>query len=300
MEDFDYFEPLTLAEASRTLARYKGKARVLAGGTDLIPRMRRKLVKAKALVNLKRVPGLKDIKYKKGTGLTIGPLVTFTELIENRTVAKRFPVLIETFQKIATPQVRNIATLAGNICNAAPSADSAPILMAMDARATIYSPGGKTRKMPLEDLFTGPGSIACKPGEVLRAVTVPDIKPNTGLSYFKHKTREALEIAVVGVAAMLRLEGKKSVVCKDARIIVGACAPVPLRIPKAEAELIGRPITSGTMSKAARAAAEGIRPITDVRGSMEYRRDMTEVRTLEALTLALVKVITTGVPGVSK
>ena len=155
MMDFDYYEPATLAEASKLLAKYKGEARVLAGGTDLIPRMRRKLVRPKALVNIKRIPGLDKISYKKGKGLTIGPLVTFNELMESKVVAQRFPILVETFGKIATPQVRNIATLAGNLGNAAPSADSAPILIAMDARVSLYRPGGKTKTVLLEKLFTG-------------------------------------------------------------------------------------------------------------------------------------------------
>lgn len=287
MRDFDYFEPTTLADASRLLKRFKGEARVLAGGTDLVPRMQRGLVRPKALVNLRKVPGLKDIKYKKGKGLTIGPLVTFSELIDDRVVGKWYPALTDTFCRIATPQVRNIATLAGNLSNAAPSADSAPILMAMDAKVTLYCPRGRTRTVKLEDFFTGPGCVVCRPGEILRSVTVPQPKARTGLSYIKHKTREALEIAVVGVAAMVRLSRKRPVTVEDARIIVGACAPVPLRVPKAEAHLIGEQVVPEAVLMASREASERITPITDVRGSIEYRKDMTEARTKEALVEAI-------------
>jgi carbon-monoxide dehydrogenase medium subunit len=298
MMDFEYHEPATLAEASKLLARYKGEARVLAGGTDLIPRMRRKLVRPKALINIKKVPGLDKITYRKGKGLTIGPLVTFDELIGSKVVARRFPILVETFNKIATPQVRNLATLAGNLGNAAPSADSAPILIAMDAKVTLYCPRGRTRTIPVEQLFTGPGSIACGPGELIRAIIVPDIPPRTGLSYIKHKTREALEIAVVGVAVMVRVSKKGPQTCEDARIVVGACAPVPLRTKEAEAHLVGSAVTADAIARAARAASEAIRPITDVRGSIEYRRDMTEFRTKEALHEAISKVTSLSLPEV--
>jgi len=298
MMDFDYYEPATLAEASKLLAKYKGEARVLAGGTDLIPRMRRKLVRPKALVNIKRIPGLDKISYKKGKGLTIGPLVTFNELMESKVVAQRFPILVETFGKIATPQVRNIATLAGNLGNAAPSADSAPILIAMDARVSLYRPGGKTKTVLLEKLFTGPGCIACRPGELIKTISIPDIRPRTGLSYIKHETREALEIAIVGVAVMVRVSKKEPQICEDARIVVGACAPVPLRTKAAEAHLVGAPVTADTIARAARTASETISPITDVRGSIEYRRDMTELRTKEALLEAVSKVIEFHLPEV--
>jgi carbon-monoxide dehydrogenase medium subunit len=298
MMDFDYYEPATLVEASNILARYKGEARVLAGGTDLIPRMRRKLVSPKALVNIKRIPGLKDIIFSKGKGLTIGPLVTFSDILGSKVVADNYPTLVEAFEKVATPQVRNLATLVGNIGNAAPSADSVPILITMDAKVTIHCPNGRTRAQYLEEFFTGPGCIACRQGELISSVTVPEVGPNTGHSYIKHKAREALEIAIVGVAAMVKMSQKEPRICEDARIVVGACAPVPLRILEAEAHLVGAPITPDSIAKAARTASDNIRPITDVRGTIEYRRDMTEFRTKEALLEALSKVTRVNFPEV--
>jgi carbon-monoxide dehydrogenase medium subunit len=289
MKDFVYHNPQTLTEACELLKKYKGSGYALAGGTDIIPKIYHKQVVAEHLINLKNIPELNQIEYDPKTGLDLGALVKFNEIIYSEVIQKQYPILVEVCKQIASHQIRNLATIGGNLCNAAPSADSAPILIALDSVVEIVEPNEKSRTEKLEDFFTGPGSTSLKDGEILTKITIPPMDQQLGLSlgmaYHKHGTRNALEIAVVGVAAMIQLkEGTDK--CLSCRIVVGASAPTPIRIPKAEELLINSKITEPIIEKAAVEAQKAVKPISDVRASDEYRSEMAKVLCKRALELA--------------
>ncbi len=281
MKGFEYYAPETLDAAVEILARYGEGAYPVAGGTDLIPKMRYGHVAPQAVVNLKRIPGLNRITSLENGGLHVGALVTLTQLSREALVRERYPVVAHIAGKMASAQVRNLATVGGNLCNAAPSADLAPPLIALDAEALIVGPEGE-RRVPLEHFFTGPGATVLGPGELLTAVLLPPPQPHTRAMYIKHAHREALDIAIVGVAALVRL-APGTATCQGARIVLGAVAPTPIRAREAEALLEGAPLTEEHIAEAGRLAAQAARPIDDVRGSAWYRRKMVDVLTRRAI-----------------
>lgn len=281
MRDFEYHSPASLTEAAELLKKHSG-ARILAGGTDLIPQMYDGKISPEHIVNIKKIPGLTEITHNDSNGLTLGSLVKFNEIIYSNTVQANYPILTEVSKKIASHQIRNLATVGGNLCNAAPSLDSAPILIALDSSVTIVGPGNTKRKLLLEQFFTGPGTTVLERGEILKNIEVPQIKPKTGMAYIKHTTRKALEIAVVGVAGLIQLE-KETDKCTSARIVVAACAPTPLRVQKAEELLIGKKISMKDFKAAASLTAETVSPISDIRACDTYRREMVFVQTKRVL-----------------
>lgn len=286
MKDFEYHSPTTLKEACKLLKKYESKARVLAGGTDLLYDLYHREIAPDHVINIKRIPGLNSIKHDKKKGLILGPLVKFNELIYSEIINKSYPILAEVSKKIASHQIRNLATIGGNLSNAASSADASPILMALDSKVTITGPTGKKRTLPLEKFFTGPRETVLKAGEILTQIYVPPIKKHTGMFYKKYITRKALEIAVVGVAALIQLE-KSSKKCSSARIVIGACAPTPLRVPKAEKILVGKKISADDIESAAQIASEASKPISDVRASDSYRKEMVKVQCKRVIKEAL-------------
>lgn len=281
LKTFKYHEPTTLEEASSLLSQLGPDALIFAGGTDIIPKIRYKRLSPGALVNIKRIPGLTAIKLNEH--LSIGALTTFNDICSSEIVRKRYPPIVEVFSDIASHQVRNLATLGGNICNAAPSADSPPILMAYDSEVEIFH-GSGTRNLLLEDFFKGPGLTALKKGEILVRVNIPEPKSRTGYAYVKHTVRKSLDIAIVGVAVSITMNDNN--ICSDARIIVGASAPIPLRVKNAEKMLIGTALLPEDVENAGIAAAGEISPIDDVRGSADYRREMTIVNLKRAVEIA--------------
>ena len=192
-------------------------------------------------------------------------------------------------KQVASHQVRNLATVGGNLSNAAPSADSAPILIALDSTVSIIGSGSTTRELPLLEFFTGPGATALSSDEILTQINVPPIPEKTGIAYIKHTIRNALEIALVGVAGLIQLE-KDTNKCSCARVVIGACAPTPIRIAKAEEKLLRSEVTPQRISAAASAAADAVTPITDIRGSEAYRREIVRVQTKRVLERALSRV----------
>ncbi len=277
MKDFEYHSPETLEEACKLLKKHKGSARVLAGGTDLIPKMHNRLLAPEHVINIKRIPDLNKITFSKTKGLTLGSLVNFNDLIYSEKIQEHYPILTEISKRIASHQIRNLATIGGNLCNAAPSADSAPMLIALDSTVTITGPGGKERTMPVEQFFTGPGSTVLKPGELLTLLHIPPPLACVGMAYFKHTTRNALEIAIVGVAGLIQLDSNSDK-CASARIVIAACAPTPLRVTNAEKTLVGKNLSASDLEAAAEIASEAVRPITDIRASNVYRREIVKVQ----------------------
>ncbi|MBI3243204.1 MAG: xanthine dehydrogenase family protein subunit M [Chloroflexi bacterium] len=275
MNSFDYFSPKSLSEASEILARYHGEARAVAGGTDLLLKMKAGRLAPKAVVNIKRIPELRGLTFNGH--LMIGALTTLEELKRSPVIHEHYPALAEAANTMASVQIRNLATVGGNLCNAAPSADLAPILIALKAIARIAGPGGE-RRLPLDEFFTGPGATVLAPGELLVGLKV--LRPDGPALYLKHSPREHMDIAVVGVGLSLQLkEGR----CESARVALGAVAPTPLRARNAEDELTSGPLTADRIHRAAKLAAEESKPIDDVRGSAWYRRRMVEVMTRRGL-----------------
>ncbi len=283
LPQFDYMVPKTLDEALKALNRYKESSKLLAGGTDLIPHVKKRKIKApEYVIDLKGIQGLNKISYD-AEGLHIGPLVTINSIAQSAKVQQRYPILVQTALSMASPQVRNRGTFAGNICSAVPSADSAPPLLALSASVKIRGTR-KERVIPIEQFFLGPRSSALKPNEILLEITVP--KPSIGSQgiYLKLSPRHSMDLAVVGVAVV---GAHKNGICKDIKIALGAVAPTPIRALVAESVLQGKTITPELINEAAKKAATECNPIDDHRASKEYRRDMVYVLTKRALSLIL-------------
>jgi carbon-monoxide dehydrogenase medium subunit len=248
---------------------------LLAGGTDVLVQMRTGKRVPDAVVDVKRIAALGGgIRVERGGRIVIGALTPLSELEHDARLRRLAPVLQEAVSTMASPQVRNRGTIGGNLCNAAPSADAAPPLLALDAQVRVHARSG-ARTLPLAGLFTGPGQTVLAGKALLGAILIP--KPPRGLRavYRKHGVREAMECAVVSVAAAVARERG---IIRYARIVLGAVAPTPLRVPAAESLLLGRAGGPLDVLAAAGEAADAARPITDVRGSSDYRRDV--VRTL--------------------
>ncbi len=283
LPQFDYIAPKTLDDALKALNTHKESSRLLAGGTDFIPQVKKREIKAPAyVIDLKGIEGLNKISYD-AEGLHIGPLVTINSIAQSAKVRQHYPILVQTALNMASPQVRNRGTFAGNICSAVPSADSAPPLLALGASVKI----GNTRTeriVPMENFFLGPRSTVLKPNEILLEITIP--KPSTGSQgiYLKLSPRHSMDLAVVGVAAVGVC---KNGICKDIKMALGAVAPTPMRALIAESVLQGKTITPGLINEVAKRAATECNPIDDHRASKEYRRDMVYVLTKRALNQIL-------------
>ncbi|BBO71790.1 dehydrogenase [Desulfosarcina alkanivorans] len=277
---FDFIAPATVDQAVAVLAKGGRDTRVMAGGTDLLVRIRHRMLFPKRIVSLKRIPGLDTITFDKNRGLTIGATALLADVAAHPKVRRYYPTIAEAAGSTANVQVRNMGTVVGNLCNASPSADNAPTLMAMAASLHIAGPGG-SRTMALDQFFQGPGLNALAPGEIVTAIRVPRPPAGSGTAYHSLSQRGKLDCSAVGVGVMVVLEGQR---CTGARLVVGACAPVPMRTHGAEGLLIGQPMTDAIIRKAAGAASEETSPITDVRASAPYRWKMVTVLTIRALT----------------
>ena len=277
---FDYIAPTTVHEAVAALVKGGRDTRVMAGGTDLIVKIRHRMLFPKCIVNLKRIAGLDAITDDKKNGLTIGATALLADVAAHKGIRRHYPTVAEAAGATANVQVRNMGTVVGNLCNASPSADNAPTLMAMAATVDIAGPTG-SRSVLLDQFFQGPGITALKAGEIVTAVRVPPPVAGSGTAYHSLSQRGKLDCSAVGVGTMVILNGNH---CTDARIIVGACAPVPMRTRAAEKMLIGKKMTDTLIRQAAQKASEETSPITDVRASAPYRWKMVSVLTIRALT----------------
>jgi len=282
MRRFEYLEPASLDEAVGALGRYGGSASVLAGGTDLLVELREHLRRADCVVDIKKIPGMAGLAYDARTGLAFGALVTAREIETFPAAQQHYPSLVQAVRELGSIQVRNRATVVGNLCRASPSADTSPPLIADGATVTIYGPGGE-RVVPLERFFTGPGATVLERSELVTRIVVPPPPSHTGKCYLKHGRRKAMELATVGVAVTLTLERER---CREIRIVLGAVAPTPIRAPAAEAALRGGALDDARIEAAAQAAMGECRPISNVRASAGYRREMVGVLTKRAIRQA--------------
>ncbi|MFQ5932241.1 MAG: FAD binding domain-containing protein [Nitrospiraceae bacterium] len=280
---FDYFEPSSLEEARETLRSGDGQYKALAGGTDVIIQIRRRARTYKGLVNIKRLPGIGAWSAEPKRGLHMGAATLMRELETSAAVAERFPSLVDSVKVIGSIQLRNIATIGGNLCNASPAADTAPSLIVLGATATFVNNGSMTQTIPVEEFFVGPGSSVLGSDGLLLWVDVPEPPGMTGDSFERFTPRNAMDIAIASAASRVTL-GPSSGTVKDVAIALGAVAPTPVRAPKAEDVLRGHDPTPELLVKAGRVAKEECNPIDDIRGTAAYRRAMIAVlvqRTLE-------------------
>jgi CO/xanthine dehydrogenase FAD-binding subunit len=281
LPEMEVLFPKTLGEALSFLKKYSGAAKAIAGGTDLIPKMKRREIVPKYLIDLKGVADLNFINYEVENGLRIGSLTTLNEIRDSSAIKEHCPILVETVSQMASVQVRNMATMAGNLCNAVPSADTAPPLIALGATLKLSGPEGE-RTVLVEEFFNGPGETALEPLELLAEIQIPPARPGEAGTYLKHTLRAEMDLALVGVAAYLALNSKKDI-CEEIRIAMGAVAPTPVRAKKAEEALRGKPISDTLIETAGSLASEESSPIDDIRGSAEYRKEMVRVLTKRAI-----------------
>ncbi len=285
LPELEYFAPKSVKEACSLLLQYDGKAKVMTGGTDLLVDMKYRRAAPQYLIGLRSVPDLDAITCSEAEGLRLGALATHQSIADSVIIKEKFGALAVACSKVGTPQIRGVATIGGNLCNAAPSADSAPPLIAFGAKVKLVSPGGE-RLILLEEFFTGPGEAVLQAGEILTEIQVPNLPPHTGGVYLKLPARGAVDIAAVGVAALITLNSDNET-CSDAKIVLDAVAPTPIRARKAEEILNGEKIADTLIQKAAQMASEEARPISDVRSSAEYRTEMVKVLTRHAIIQAL-------------
>ncbi len=262
--------------------QFKGKAKILAGGTDLLVQMKRGKIAPEYLINIKNISDLDRIEYDVNRGLTIGSLALIADLQESYTIRDRFPILHGALSQLGTQQVRNIATIGGNLCNASPAAETAPALIALGASAKIVGHGGE-KVVKLEDFFVEPGKTVLKIGQILIEIQIPNVSPDCKGIYLKHALRRKLETAIVGVAVSLSTDFEYGPV-KEANIVLGAAAPIPKRALKAEQLAKGKKIDQHLLNEIASVASEESSPITDVRATAEYRREMVKVLVKRAFT----------------
>ncbi len=278
MKESLFFAPGTLQEAMKLLGNYKGRAVILAGGTDLVPRINTYSLKPEVLVYIGKV-GLDYIREEKGK-LVIGAATPMAKIASSKLLARKASALVQAAGQAGTPAVRTAATIGGNLANASPAADLAPPLLAMDAEVSLLNQK-KKRVVPLKDFFTGPGKTVLQPGEIIVEISAPVPKGKT--VFLKLGRRKALTLSVVNAAVRLEMKGKK---CLEARIALGSVAPIPLRCPEAEELLQGTGVDSSLISGCAAEAMAAASPIDDHRASAWYRKQAGKVLVARALAQA--------------
>ena len=283
MNTSGYACPRTLGEAIDLLDRSGGRARPLAGGTDLLVKLRSKAIEADLLIDIKRIPQTTLIRFDPRRGLTIGAAVSCARICEHREVRRRYPALVDAASLIGATAIQSRASLGGNLCNAAPSADGVPALIVLGCRCRIAGPTGR-RSVPVEELCLAPGRTALRRGEILVALHLPPPALRSGAAYVRFIPRGEMDIAVAGAGAWLVLE--RGLVVR-ARIALAAVAPRPLPVPEAASTLLGGPASQEAFARAARIAEEAASPISDVRGTVEQRRHLVDLLVRRALTLAV-------------
>ncbi len=297
MKKFDYFKPKTFEEALTLLAKYGEKAKLIAGGTDVIVMIKQKAIAPDVLISLQGIPGLDRIQYNGS--LSIGPMVTHRAIEKSEVVRKDFSALADAVDDLGSIQIRNVATIGGNICTAAPSADTATPLLVLGAQVKTKSVK-EERTLPIEGFFKGPGETVLKTGEMVKELSIPKPLPNTGSAYYKLQRRLALDLPILGVSVLLSLDKNKvtcsdllctaspistilhkmeedEIICKEVRIALGVAAPTPMRALKAEALLRGKKLSDELLEEAAHIASQEAQPRDSLRGEAWYRKDMVRV-----------------------
>jgi carbon-monoxide dehydrogenase medium subunit len=273
---FEYHTATSHSDVLDKLAKYGPDAKVVAGGTDLVLAMKHKTILPRVVISLHKVSEL-DFVREENSAIQIGALARLSDLVTNAALNDSLPILCEAVSLIGSWQIRNVATLGGNICNASPAADSAAPLLALDAQVVIADAGGE-KKMPLSAFFTGPGSIALKPNQLLKEIVVERPKARSAGCYLKLMRKKAVDLSLVGVAFQAETDQAAEKLTRVA-IGLGGVAPTPIRAPEAEASLMGLSCDEAlkVLPQAAQAAVAATHPISDVRASAEYRRAIVQV-----------------------
>lgn len=292
LPEFEYLSCETVEEACSLLSASNGDARVFAGGTDMLVKMKLRRATPRKLINIKKIRSLDYIDYDEADGLRIGALTTVDSLARSTVVMRQFPVLGQAAGVLGTPHIRNLATLGGNLCNASPAAECAPALITMGAEARLSGLKGE-RMVPLEEFFTGPGRSVVLSDELLTEIRIPRLPAETSGVHLKYGSRR-VDVAVAGVSVLVTFDGEQ---CTDVKIVLSSVGPTPLRAKEAESIIRGEVLNEKKkelIDRAARAASAGSRPIDDIRGSAGERRDIIESLVREAfnrLTLGRRKVV---------
>jgi carbon-monoxide dehydrogenase medium subunit len=282
LPSFDYVRPATPQEVTRLLSKSHGDARLFMGGTDVFVRMRDGFIAPQVLIDLKHLPGMREIKFTKRNGLTIGAAVDMNSLACHPAVIEHYPLLAEALHSVASYQLRTRATMGGNLCNASPAADTAPAALVLEVMLVMHGRRGE-RCVPVTEFFLGPGRAAIKPGEFLLRIEIPPAPKGAVGRYLKLGRNALGDLAIVGVA-VLGYPDKKTKSGYRFRIALASVAPTPVRVPEAEALLAESPLTRDVVEAAAVAAMETAQPIDDVRSSAAYRKAMVKNLTRRTVT----------------
>jgi aerobic carbon-monoxide dehydrogenase medium subunit len=282
LTDIEFHEANTLKEASEWMGQYSPNVRLMAGGTDVLVDLKTGRYRANHVVSLNRISALRGLTTTNGS-LRIGALSTPNQLRASTIVWERFPAILDAIRDMAVPQIRNMATIGGNVAGAVPSGDMPPILIVLNASVILWSPSGE-REVPLQDFFVGPRQTVRSDDEILTEIRIPYPPPRFGAAYSRFALREANGCPVATVAASLRLDEKG--IIRDARVCVGAVAPIPKLAQNAGAVLMGKPADNAAFRQAAEEAQEISQPISDIRSSADYRRELIGILTRRALDAA--------------
>ena len=282
MRDFDFVEPASVSEACALLAEDPEGSTVFAGGTDILVDLKAGLKRHRRLVSLARIEELRAIELAADGGLTIGATATINMIARHQGIKERFPGINDAAMSLAAEQVRNQATVAGNLCMAVPSADMAPILLAHGAAMRVVSPAGE-RAVPLREFFVGPRETVLEPGDVVVAIDVPPPAPGAGDASLRQGGRVSLSLPMASVAAVVVMDGK---VCRQATVALGAVAPTPIVATAAGEAVVGKEFSEDVLREAGKRAAEAAAPIDDLRATKEYRLELVKVLTRRVLRAA--------------
>ena len=286
MKWIDYVRPESLEEAVNLLADAGGKARAMAGGTDLIVLLRTNAERVGSpdlVVDVKCIPELDELSYDDASGLTIGAAVECYRIYSDEGIAAYYPGLVDAASLIGGIQIQGRASIGGNLCNATPSADTIPALIAMGATANVTGPNG-CRQVAVEDFCTGPSKTVLASDELLVSISIPAAKDNQGVRYIRFIPRNEMDIAVAGAGVSVEIEDGAFT---SARVALASVAPTPLFVQEAGDSLAGKPVNDESIAEAARLASAAAKPITDMRGTAEYRTHLCEVLTRRALNTAV-------------
>jgi CO/xanthine dehydrogenase FAD-binding subunit len=278
----DYTAPSTVEEAVRILAGAPGTAKILSGGTDLLVQIRSGRASPSLIVDIKKIPGISGIRQRDG-GFVVGASTPGAVIGECEALRRAWPGVVEATNLIGSTQVQGRASLAGNLCNASPAADSVPALIAARATCVVAGPNGR-RQVPVETIATGPGRTSLSQGEFILEFHLPQCPPRSADAYLRFIPRTEMDIAVVGAAVSLTLDAGG--VCVDARVVLGAVAPTAILVSEAAAALVGRKLDEAALAGLEEAARRACKPIDDKRGTIEYRTKVAGVLARRAATIA--------------
>jgi carbon-monoxide dehydrogenase medium subunit len=278
-QEFDYLEPKTIHEAAKYLAEYGEKAKVIAGGTDLLVKMKMGEVRPEVLINISRIPALRYVIEEKG--LRLGALTPFRDLEKSPTIRGKYTTLFEAARSVSSAQIKTMGTVGGNLCHGSPAADSAPPFIVLGGKVKLIEDGCE-RTLRVEDFFVGPGETVLSPKELLVEIQIPESAEKMGSAFLK-VGRVAADLSKVSVAVAMVREGE---VCKDCRIALGAVAKTPLRVRKGEEILRGKKVTEALIEKTGEQVSLEIQPITDTRSTAWYRKEVAKVMVRDAIKLA--------------